>query len=178
MAGGTANRDDGSPFTKSEGKKFLSRVRITKGDDCWIWMAGLNSKKKGTNYGCTYIRGRRMLTNRVALEVELGRRISNQICVLHTCDNPQCCNPSHLYEGSKLQNAQDRERRNRRVCEKGSERKNSKLDDEKVKEIRRLYRLHLKYKKFTKANLARMFRVDRVLITKVINKTAWRHVED
>lgn len=33
--------------------------------------------------------------------------------VLHTCDNPPCCNPAHLYEGNPQRNAQDRENRGR-----------------------------------------------------------------
>jgi hypothetical protein len=27
---------------------------------------------------------------------------------LHKCDNPPCCNPSHLFEGDAAENAEDR----------------------------------------------------------------------
>lgn len=33
--------------------------------------------------------------------------------VLHTCDNPPCCNPAHLYRGTALDNARDRDTRGR-----------------------------------------------------------------
>jgi hypothetical protein len=45
--------------------------------------------------------------NRVALEQKLGRPLLPGMQALHTCDNPPCRNPEHLYEGTQKQNIAD-----------------------------------------------------------------------
>lgn len=58
--------------------------------------------------------------------------IPARMLVLHSCDNPPCCNERHLFLGTYKDNEQDKIRKGRRTfC-----RRYSKLNPEIVKEIR------------------------------------------
>ncbi len=58
--------------------------------------------------------------------------IPEGLCVLHTCDNPPCCNPAHLFLGTRTDNAADKVAKGRQA--KGETL--SKLTLEQVKAIR------------------------------------------
>jgi hypothetical protein len=51
--------------------------------------------------------GAQATTNCVALELKLGRRLLPGMFACHTCDNPPCCNPAHLFEGTHQANVDD-----------------------------------------------------------------------
>lgn len=44
------------------------------------------------------------LAHRIALEVKIGRLLKRGELACHKCDNKSCCNPAHLYVGSKSTN--------------------------------------------------------------------------
>lgn len=45
--------------------------------------------------------------HRIALERKLGRPLLPRMLACHTCDNPPCVNPEHLFEGDHRANALD-----------------------------------------------------------------------
>lgn len=45
-------------------------------------------------------------SHRVAWEAHF-ETVPIGLCVLHRCDNPPCCNPSHLFLGTKADNNRD-----------------------------------------------------------------------
>ena len=51
--------------------------------------------------------------HRLVLENILGRPIRPEYFSCHTCDVRNCINPNHLWEGSRLENSQDRFRKGR-----------------------------------------------------------------
>ncbi len=89
-------------------RMFWARVRVGGADECWP----LVNEQGEPNTGYGYFRG--VLASRLALFLSSGvDKIDKYAC--HTCDNPPCCNPAHLYHGTPQQNMQDAVVRNRKV---------------------------------------------------------------
>jgi hypothetical protein len=85
---------------------FWSRVGIAASDeDCWLWTGKLD--RHGYGY-----EGRERC-HRVAWELSRRESLRAGDVVRHTCDNPACCNPSHLIVGSQDENVADRVERER-----------------------------------------------------------------
>jgi len=56
--------------------------------------------------------------------------------LLHKCDNPICCNPSHLFVGSQLDNIRDRDSKNRHADFNGDKNPNSKFTKDQVEQMK------------------------------------------
>lgn len=170
--------------------RFWNRVDIRGQNVCWEWQAGRNSKKPKYNYGLFWIPGLGgVLTHRLAFTFSNGREPKHGE-VIHSCDNPPCCNPKHLFDATHEQNMKDRYQKGRyNTAERGVKRHNAKLNDEKVREIRRLLQIHQSYlekierlkreaKRTTKDAIAKIFGVDRAIILMIQRGQAWKHVRD
>lgn len=67
-------------------------------------------------YGATYLRrGGRNVGMKASRAVYIATHgdLPADVHVLHSCDNPPCCNPAHLRPGSHLENMADRHRAGR-----------------------------------------------------------------
>ena len=83
---------------------FWSRVERGNPDDCWPWKAGI---VKG-GYGIFKVRQYvRITAHRIAWALA-NRREPGEGHVCHRCDNPNCCNPHHLFLGNARINARDK----------------------------------------------------------------------
>lgn len=58
------------------------------------------------------------------------------MCACHTCDTPPCCNPAHLFEGSRVDNNRDMVAKNRLVVPPAHRNGQAKLSGSEVIEIR------------------------------------------
>lgn len=81
---------------------FWKRVKIGNPIDCWEWQAG----RTPYGYGLLTCNKQRWGTHRFAYSVTNGP-IPIGMIVLHTCDNPPCCNPAHLRLGTHRDNTRD-----------------------------------------------------------------------
>ena len=92
-------------FIRESNEKFcsvkcqlLGRIKIE--NECWIWQGAKTIKK----YGCITLNYKNYGAHRLSYEVFKGK-VENNIC--HSCDNPSCINPEHLWVGTQLENMQD-----------------------------------------------------------------------
>ena len=93
---------------------FWEGVEVGADTVCWPWKRAVHRQ----GYGWFWSGAAMRLAHAVALELALGRRLKK--LALHTCDNPVCCNPRHLYEGDQVQNMADMRARGREVKAKGT----------------------------------------------------------
>lgn len=96
-----------SETEKSEAEDFWKRVRKDEGENaCWPWIIGWTDSY---GRGRWRLGGRSMVSSRAALLLSKGPPPNNdwtlQAC--HTCDNPPCCRPEHLFWGTREQNMKD-----------------------------------------------------------------------
>lgn len=85
-------------------ERFWSKVRKLKPHECWEWQAS----RVSAGYGKISLPHSRQLegAHRVAWKLTNGP-IPDGLFVLHRCDNPPCCNPSHLFLGTHADNMKD-----------------------------------------------------------------------
>ena len=83
-------------------ERLLEKIIINQTTDCWEFQGGKNN----IGYGMIRDEKRMRTTHRVSYEEHVGP-IPKGLCVMHSCDNPICCNPKHLSIGTHKQNTQD-----------------------------------------------------------------------
>jgi len=106
------------PLSDEEQKRFWSRVVRLGTDECWIWTSTTDSD----GYGKIRVTGKQRAAHRVSWALANGRE--PDLCVCHSCDNPKCVNPNHLWLGTQADNLRDmiaKGRRRKTHCAHGHE---------------------------------------------------------
>ncbi len=146
--------------------RFWNKVDAKGPDECWPWEA----VRLPNGYGRFLFRRHQILAHRFALSQALGRPIVNGMCVLHSCNNPPCCNPTHLREGTDADNTADMVAMGRQAQQSGEQNPNAKLSWPDVRRIRELYTAG----GHTHKKLGREFGVSRRMITLIVNHKRWK----
>lgn len=147
------------PHTLPIEEHFWSLVEKT--DSCWLWVGSLGKNGYGR-----FRRGKHY-AHRYSYELAHGP-ISDDLVVCHSCDNPKCVNPAHLFLGTKKDNTQDM--LSKRRHSHGEAHHSSKLTAEQVKEIRSLHPA-LSY-----LQLSKRYGIGISSIHDIIKRVTWKEV--
>lgn len=82
--------------------RVMDKIDVRGADECWPWKA---RSRHFFGYGMINMRGKVIPSNRATWSVMFGD--PGAMHVLHSCDNPACCNPLHLRLGTDLDNKRD-----------------------------------------------------------------------
>jgi hypothetical protein len=84
--------------------RFWAKVtRVNVRGCCWLW----SGYAQPSGHGLTSWNSRPINAHRLAWILKRGI-IEGDLCVNHKCHNPLCCNPEHMYLGTRAQNCNDR----------------------------------------------------------------------
>jgi hypothetical protein len=84
-------------------ERFLALSTKGSAEECHEWKYSRDIE----GYGRFSYNGKQVKAHRFALELKLGRPLDEDMFACHTCDNPPCVNPDHLFEGSAKDNVED-----------------------------------------------------------------------
>jgi hypothetical protein len=145
--------------------KAVSRFwnQTVQSGDCIVWTGYI--PKNGYP---VFKAGKVIRCNRYAYLISKGE-IPAGLFVCHTCDNPSCVNPDHLFLGTPLDNMKDKVNKGRQS--KGDEWSVSKVNEKQVVEIRELHR-----KKTKISDIAERYGLSRPGVQCIIYRRCWNHV--
>lgn len=144
-------------------KSFKSKLSPS-GNGCLEWTGCVDNY----GYGVICRIGKITRTHRFAYFLEHGD-IPDGMCVMHSCDNPKCCNPDHLSLGTHLDNNRDKCAKRRHAH--GARNGRAKVSETGVVEIRNLYESGI-----TQAEIAKTYGISQTGVSLIVLKKNWQHV--
>lgn len=126
---------------KYNAERLWRKVLVGKIDDCWPWIGHRNPQ----GYGRVWLGGKGYYAHRVIFALANPGVIQKAApkdrfstgYIRHMCDNPSCCNPTHLLVGTHAENMNDKVIRGRsRWWESAVSSPRAKLTADDVRAIR------------------------------------------
>lgn len=148
------------PKSFSEKDKARFWAKVNKTPSCWLWTAGLVN-----GYGTFGINYMTLRSNRVSYALHKGP-IPKGLQVCHSCDNPACVNPDHLFLGTNHDNVLDKVKKKRQA--KGEKSALSKLKESDILAIRKM--------NVRQEDIAKKFNIDQSNVSYIKSGKTWKHI--
>lgn len=133
---------------------------------CWDFTGHLNAY----GYGTIAFNNRSVLAHRMAYILCVDD-IPTDMNVLHTCDNPACVNPEHLFIGTQIDNIIDMTTKGRNFIPSGINNPKAKLTVSDIMEIRKLLANGI-----TQTVIANQFNMCKQTISEIARGNLWKGV--
>jgi hypothetical protein len=167
--------------------RFWAKVDIRGPNECWPWTGSKDRYGYG-QYGSKKCKSGRWIASRFAWTVTNGP-IPDGVEVLHSCDDPPCCNPACLFLGTQADNMLDMHAKRRHRAgprkpykprraaashgyRRGTQQPSAKLDERGVVELRRL-----RAEGWTWKALSERFGIAPRTAEMVGKRLRWKHVD-
>jgi hypothetical protein len=156
-------RSDRGTFRLTDKELIDRHSFVDAKSGCWVWVGQENT----WGYGRLSRNRIERLAHRLAYRAFVGP-IPDGLRVLHHCDNPACCNPSHLFIGTDADNMRDMATKGRCADRRGELAPNSKLTMDSVCSMRQEHANGARI-----SDLARKYGVSRRTIGFAIRGETW-----
>jgi hypothetical protein len=139
---------------------------VAKTDGCWLWKASKDKNGygifKGDLAGVMFTRA-----HRFSYALHTGDLLVN-MQALHTCDNPSCVNPDHLFSGTIADNMRDKAQKGRSRAPVGEQNGHAILTERQVRRILKDPRPY--------AEIAAQYNVAASTIGSIKQRYSWKHI--
>lgn len=147
-------------------ERLNAKTYICPNTNCWIWQGSVVDD----GYGVISFLAQQVRVHRLSFELHKGP-IPSGLLICHTCDNPSCWNPDHLFTGTWQDNTRDmwnkgREGKFKRGRKLGE---SSKLCKREVLEIRQLIKEGI----LTQREIGYKYLVSDVMVSRIKLGKAW-----
>ena len=153
--------------------RFWAKVARGSETECWPWTAST----AGGGYGQFGLRAGSCIPAHRFAWVATHGPILDGLWVLHRCDNRPCCNPAHLFLGTRQDNMDDMVAKRRHWAHRGlpgnlgEQNGRAKLTAEQVREIRKRHA-----DGESQSSIARDYPVGRIKVGQIVRGESWRHL--
>jgi hypothetical protein len=148
--------------------RFWKKVDRRGKGECWPFLGPRNKSGYGVFSPWAYHTGR-TLAHRMAWEVTHGKP---KLTICHRCDNPPCCNPDHLFEGTNGDNTADCIAKGRAWHPRGEDTHDAILNESQVIEIRKLCQLGT----ITQRRIGILFGISKSEVGHIHTRRKWKHI--
>lgn len=154
-------------YDKNTFKRFITK--FNKSNNCWIWTAF----KDKDGYGVFRLNSQQHIqAHRFMYHINNFNKNIVNLLICHSCDNPSCVNPKHLFAGTHKDNVKDMFNKRRENKAIGKNLPHTKLTLQQVIEIRTKYIPRI----YTMETLAKEYNVSKGSIQNIIEKVSYKYI--